>query len=93
MPEDEADKEPDGKYFVSVSTGSHCGWEDTNEILYVWTFWYMLKEKLEGNCFNFEYYIVNTNDQSEHLTLTEAFNQIRDHNTDFAEITNLKRKK
>lgn len=69
------DKEDDGTYLISVQTGNHCDWHDTEEALYCWMFWYMLSNRLESIGVEYTYHI-KVDYESEELTLKQAWNKI-----------------
>lgn len=75
FPDDENDKEKDGRYYIFISTSSHCSWYDTDEILFCWTFWYSFKKTIDSYGIKYKYYIVQDS-VNKKLTLRQAFKKI-----------------
>jgi len=87
FPDNAKDKGEDGCYHITVDTGSHCAWSDTDEIFYVWSFWVIFWKHCYDCCFDKKpVYSISEDGEDNHYTLKQALKLILDDSEELREI-------
>ena len=79
FPDDDEEKEEDGKYHISVCSGSHVAWYDFDHAMWMWMFWFAMIREMEARGINFEYSI-SADGEEEGFDINGAWKKILNEN-------------